>query len=87
MFNLNELWTKTPNLLLFLIYGIVLSAMAITASLRINTDASYILILIGAMMFGISDNTLAYFKFNHIHSDAAAAFVMTAYYTAQCLLS
>lgn len=34
MFNLNELWDKTPNLLLFLTYGLVLSAMAITASLR-----------------------------------------------------
>lgn len=61
--------------------------MAITASLRDNTDASYILILIGAMMFGISDNTLAYFKFNKIHSDLAAGFVMTTYYIAQCLLS
>jgi ABC-type Fe3+-siderophore transport system permease subunit len=61
--------------------------MAITASLRTNTDASYLLILFGAMMFGVSDNTLAYFKFNHIKSDMAAAFVMTTYYTAQCLLS
>lgn len=68
VFNLNELWNKTPNLPLFLFYGVILSGMAITASLRSNTDASYLLILIGALLFGVSDNTLAYFKFNKIHS-------------------
>lgn len=87
VFNLNELWDKTPNFTLFFIYGVVLSVMAITASLRTNNDASYFLILFGSLMFGVSDNTLAYFKFNHIHSEAAAAFIMATYYTAQCLIS
>jgi uncharacterized membrane protein YhhN len=87
VFNLSELWDKTPNLPLYLVYGIVLSGMAISASLRSNTDASYWLILIGALLFGISDNTLAYFKFNGIHSEVAAAFIMGTYYTSQCLIS
>lgn len=60
--------------------------MAISASLRSNLDSSYWLILGGALCFGVSDNTLAYFKFNHIHSEAAAALVMATYYTAQCLI-
>lgn len=68
IFNMNELWNKTPFLPLFLLYGVVLSGMAITACLRSNTDASYLLILIGALLFGVSDNTLAYFKFNKIQS-------------------
>lgn len=67
-FNLNELWDKTPNLSLYLLYGAVLSGMAIAASLRSNIDYSYWLTLIGALCFGVSDNTLAYFKFNKIHS-------------------
>jgi uncharacterized membrane protein YhhN len=70
-----------------LAYGVVLSAMAITASLRTNNDASYFLILFGSILFGVSDNTLAFFKFNNIQSEAAAAFIMATYYTAQCLLS
>lgn len=86
VFNLNELWDKTPNLPLYLVYGIVLSGMAITACLRSNLDSSYWLVLAGALCFGISDNTLAYFKFNGITSEAAAAFIMATYYTAQCLL-
>lgn len=86
VFNLNELWDKTPNLPLYLIYGAVLSIMAITASLRSNIDSSYWLVLVGALCFGISDNTLAYFKFNGIHSEAAAAFVMATYYTSQTLI-
>lgn len=68
IFNVNELWNKTPLLPLFLLYGVVLSGMAIAACLRSNTDASYLLILIGALLFGVSDNTLAYFKFNKIQS-------------------
>lgn len=42
--------------------------MAISASLRENIDASYWLILFGALLFGVSDNALAYLKFNHIHT-------------------
>jgi hypothetical protein len=43
--------------------------------------------LIGALLFGVSDNTLAYFKFNEIKSQSASAFIMATYYTAQCLIS
>ncbi len=87
IFNINQLWDKTPNLPLFLIYGLVLSGMAISASLRTNTDASFWLVLIGALLFGVSDNTLAYFKFNEIKSQSASAFIMATYYTAQCLIN
>jgi uncharacterized membrane protein YhhN len=86
VFNLNELWNKTPNLPLYLIYGVVLSGMAITSCLRSHLDSSYWLVLAGALCFGISDNTLAYFKFNNIKSEAAAAFIMATYYAAQCLM-
>lgn len=86
-FNMSELWHKTPNLLLFLIYGIVLSAMAIFSSLRECSDSSYLLMLIGALLFGVSDNTLAYLKFNGISTEAGAAFIMLTYYSAQCLLA
>lgn len=67
-FNMSELWHKTPNLLLFSIYGMVLSMMAIFSSLREANDSSYLLMLVGSMLFGISDNTLAYLKFNQIPS-------------------
>ena len=70
-----------------MIYGLVLSGMAISASLRTNTDASFWLVLIGALLFGVSDNTLAYFKFNEIKSQSASAFIMATYYTAQCLIN
>lgn len=86
-FNLNELWHKTPNLLLFLIYGVVLSAMAIASSLRQTADASYLLMLIGSLLFGVSDNTLAYLKFNDISSHVGAGFIMATYYAAQGLMA
>lgn len=86
MFNISQLWHKTPNLPLFFVYGLVLSMMAITASLREKYDSSYVLILLGALFFGISDNTLAFLKFNHIESELGSAFIMLTYYSAQCLL-
>ena len=85
VYNVNDLWEKTPNLLLFTAYGVALSFMAITAIMRKETKA-YWRLIIGALLFGISDNTLASLKFNGVHSDPGRAFIMLTYYAAQGLI-
>ena len=83
-----DLWEKTTNLTLFLLYGLILTIMVICAFLRIDSvqKKSFWLVIVGAVLFGISDNLLATLKFNHIHSDIGRAVIMLTYYSAQYLI-
>ena len=89
-YNVNDLWDKTPNRLLFTSYGVVLSLMAVCAILRrddrLGFSESYWRMILGALLFGVSDNTLATLRFNGIHSDPGRSFIMLTYYAAQFLI-
>ena len=83
--NLNALWDRTSNLMLFIAYGFVLTAMIICGLLRAGTvkGSLYWSVSCGALLFGISDHLLAFLKFNHIHTDIGEGLIMTTYYLAQ----
>jgi hypothetical protein len=44
-------------------------------------------VLLGAILFGISDNILGYFKFNNIANAYSQVAVMITYYASQYLLT
>ena len=83
------LMDKLPNKLLISLYGVILSIMIITSILRYKRvyNASHWGVLIGAILFGISDNILAYYKFNNIANRYSNSVVMITYYASQFLLS
>lgn len=39
--------------------------------------------MIGSLLFGISDNLLAFLKFNHFHTDIGRMMIMLTYYASQ----
>lgn len=83
--NVNALWDKTSNLMLFLVYGLVLTVMVICALMRAGTvkGRHYWYVSCGALLFGISDHLLAYLKFNHYHTDIGEGIIMTTYFFGQ----
>ena len=77
-----------PDRVLFPLYGFVLCLMNVFSVQRYEkTNASsYKLIVLGAVLFAISDNMLGFLKFNKIYSDLGRAGVMLFYYGGQYLL-
>lgn len=86
--NVYTLYNVMPNKILFTSYGFVLCLMNIFAVRRyqITTPYSFGFIVIGAILFGLSDNLLAMLKFNEIKSNVGRGFVMLLYYSGQYLL-
>jgi uncharacterized membrane protein YhhN len=79
------LWDKFPNKFLYICYGLVLAFMTIFAFSRYEktTPSSYNFVVLGAVLFGISDNLLAFLKFNQIQSDLGRLVIMFTYFGAQ----
>lgn len=86
--NIYTLWDLMPNRLLFSTYAFVLCLMNIFAIQRyqITTPYSFGFVVAGAVLFGLSDNLLAFLKFNKIPSDLGRGMVMLLYYGGQYLL-
>lgn len=70
-----------------LVYAIIITLMAITAALRFGKTSwhSFSLILIGSIMFILSDSLLAYNKFV-VNFELASLLVMVTYMIAQFLI-
>jgi hypothetical protein len=64
--NIYTLFDLFPNRVLFSIYGATLAAMTISAMKRYEntTPYSFGFVLVGGLLFGISDNILGYLKMN-----------------------
>ena len=62
--------------------------MTISAMRRYEntTPYSFGFIIVGSLLFGISDNLLGFLKFNHIKTDFGRMIIMLTYYTAQYLI-
>jgi uncharacterized membrane protein YhhN len=67
------------------IYTIVIAGLVASALQRYGytNNRSYYLTVLGALLFAISDNILAYFKFNNIKSIWGQVAVMITYYFGQ----
>ena len=83
--NIYTLWDVMPNRFLFTLYGGVLCLINILCVVRYEktTWASYVQMLIGSLLFGISDNLLAMLKFNGVASNLGRTVVMFTYYFGQ----
>lgn len=86
--NVLTLWNLIPNKILFPLYAFVLCFMIIMVVQRYEktTNSSYIALVIGAFLFGISDNLLGFLKFHNIHSHQGSAAIMLTYYGGQYFL-
>jgi uncharacterized membrane protein YhhN len=86
--NIYTLIDLFPNKVLFPIYGATLAAMTISAAKRYEytTPYSFGFILVGGILFGISDNILGYLKMNQIKSDFGRMIIMLTYYSGQYLI-
>lgn len=67
----------------------ILTSMIITSILRYKkvSDRSYWGCVLGAVLFGISDSILGYFKFNNIANNYSNTAVMITYYASQFCLT
>jgi len=83
--NVYHYWDKFPNKALFTIYTFILAIEMVYVLWRYEKTArsSFYFILIGASLFAISDNLLAYLKFNTIKTDLGRGIIMITYYSAQ----
>jgi uncharacterized membrane protein YhhN len=86
--NIYQLFHVMPNRQLFTTYAVVLCVMTLFALNRyeITSSSSYKITLIGALLFGLSDNLLGYLKFNGISTKYGRSLVMLLYYTGQYLI-
>jgi len=50
---------------------------------ELTTPYSYSFTILGAILFGLSDNLLGFLKFNKISTDVGRAMVMLLYYSGQ----
>lgn len=83
--NLYGLWDKLPNRPIFVVYGIILSIEAIVTLSRYEYSSrpSFFFVLIGVVLFAVSDNLLAFLKFNEIKTNLGRFVIMLTYYGAQ----
>ena len=83
--NAYSLWNLVPNLLLFVIYGFMLSVMMLSAMWRCGKvkGKAYWYVMAGGLLFGMSDHILAFLKFHHYHTDIGEAVIIATYYLAQ----
>jgi len=83
--NTYSLWDKFPSKLIFTVYGIILAAEAIACLARYEhaSRPSFYFIIIGVVLFSISDNLLAFLKFNSYKTNLGRFVIMLMYYGAQ----
>jgi hypothetical protein len=82
------LYDLFPNKILFPIYGFILAIMNISAMKRYEstTPYSFGFILVGSLLFGVSDNILGFLKFNHYKTDIGRMLIMLTYYASQYII-
>lgn len=83
--NIFSLLDKFINKPVFVIYSVILAAEAMITLNRyeISSRPSFFFILIGVVLFSVSDNLLGFLKFNAIKTDLGRFFIMLTYYGAQ----
>jgi uncharacterized membrane protein YhhN len=83
--NAYSLWNLIPNRILFLLYGCTLSTMMMVAMWRGGKvkGKAYWYVMIGGLLFGMSDHILAFLKFHHYHTDMGETVIIGTYYLAQ----
>ena len=71
--------------MIFSVYGLILAVEAIVSIYRyeIASRPSFYFILIGVVLFSISDNMLAFLKFNGYKTNLGRFAIMFTYYGAQ----
>jgi hypothetical protein len=62
---------------------LAVEAMMALARYEITNRSSFYFIMIGVGLFAISDNLLAFLKFNAIKTDLGRFFIMLTYYSSQ----
>lgn len=83
--NILTLWDKFPSKIIFVSYCSILALEVIVGLSRYekSEDSSFSFILIGIVLFTISDNLLGFLKFNAIKTDFGRSIIMITYYGAQ----
>jgi uncharacterized membrane protein YhhN len=85
LLNIYTLWDLFPSKIIFVPYAVILTFEIIVCLARYEKtiNSSFYFILIGAVLFTISDNLLGFLKFNHIRTDLGRLVIMLTYYGAQ----
>jgi uncharacterized membrane protein YhhN len=87
--NTLTLWDYLPDKALFVLYGIIMSAMVISSFYRKSSDEimlNYLYCVVGALSFLVSDYLIAYTKFTGLETGLNGLFIMGSYYTAQFMI-
>ena len=81
-------WEKLPSKIGVSAYGIVLTTMISITFTRYKTvpSKSYWPVLVGGVLFGISDNIIAITKFNNLSNRYTDVVIMATYYLSQYFL-
>jgi hypothetical protein len=74
-----------PSRIIFVPYiGILaLETVSCLARYERTVNSSFYFVLIGIILFSLSDNLLGFLKFNHIKTDVGRSVIMITYYGAQ----
>jgi len=80
-----NLWDVFPNKPIYICYGAILATQVIVSLKRyeITAEMSFYFPIAGVVLFSISDNLLAFLKFNAIKSDLGRSIIMLTYYSSQ----
>jgi uncharacterized membrane protein YhhN len=96
LFQVVRLFNYYPNKIFFVIYGLVVTAMMISATFRYErtVDRSFYLIRIGSLLYGISNAVCLFFKFRFTKFNdgdninlIAMVIIVLLYYAAQYLIT
>lgn len=88
VFNSSQLFDVMPNKTLFCLYGFALALMVSSALKRYEntTPYSFGFVIVGSLLFALSDNLLALLKFNEIKTNIGRCIIMLTYYAGQYLI-
>jgi uncharacterized membrane protein YhhN len=83
--NYFTLWDKFQSKIIFVPYVAILSLETMNCLGRYERtqNSSFYFVVIGIVLFTVSDNLLGFLKFNHIKTDLGRAVIMLTYYAAQ----
>lgn len=88
LLNEYDLWDKVPSRIVFIPYIAILAFENIVSLERYEKtqNSSFFFVLIGVLLFTISDNLLGFLKFNAIKTDLGRMVIMFTYYGGQYFL-
>lgn len=86
--NYQMLWDKLPSKIIFVPYMCILAieTMNCLARYEQTVNSSFYFVVLGILLFTVSDNLLGFLKFNEIKTDLGRAVIMITYYSAQYFL-